>query len=305
MAPIVKPYALSDLDAFLAVARHRNFRRAAKERGVSASTLSQAVRDLEEAMGMRLLHRTTRSVTPTEAGQRLVESLSPAMDAVTQALDGLNQYRDTAFGTLRLNVPSIVARTVLPGLIGPFLAAHPGISLEIVDNNALVDIFAAGFDAGVRYEEMLAQDMVAVPIGPRVQRYVLAASPSHVAQHGLPQHPTDLLSRPCLRHRFLDGGPLAWEFERRGEVLKLHPQGPLVSSSTPLLLLAALDGLGWVYTFEDLLAAHFAAGTLVTALPDWSLSFSGPFLYYSSRRHVPGPLRALVDWLRRGAATGN
>lgn len=295
----MRPHSLADLDAFLSVARHRSFRRAARDRGVSASTLSQAVRDLEEAIGIRLLHRTTRSVTPTEAGQRLIDSLSPAMDAVTQALDGLNDYRDSTFGTLRLNVPSIVARTVLPDLLTPFLTAHPGIRLDVEDNNALVDIFAAGFDAGVRYEEALAQDMVAIPIGPRVQRYILAASPAHVAQHGLPQHPTDLLSRPCLRHRFHDAGPLAWEFERDGEALKLHPEGPLVSSNTPLLLRAALDGLGWVYTFEDLLAEHFSAGTLVPALPDWSLSFSGPFLYYSSRRHVPGPLRALVDWLRK------
>ncbi|MFV3130577.1 LysR family transcriptional regulator [Niveispirillum sp. KHB5.9] len=294
----MKPHSLSDLDAFLAVARHRNFRRAARERGVSASTLSQAVRDLEEATGMRLLHRTTRSVTPTEAGQRLVDSLTPAMAAVTQALDGLDQYRGTAFGTLRLNVPGIVARVVLPDILGPFLAAHPGVRVEVEEENAFVDVFAAGFDAGVRYEEALAQDVVAVPMGPRVQRYLLAASPAHIAQHGLPQHPTDLLSRPCLRQSFPGGALLPWEFECDGEGVKLNPSGPLVASNSHLLTGAAMDGLGWIYTFAELLAPHIAAGELVEALPDWSLRFSGPYLYYSSRRHVPGPLRALVEWLR-------
>ncbi|MFV3077169.1 LysR family transcriptional regulator [Niveispirillum fermenti] len=292
------PYALADLDAFLSVARHRNFRRAARERGVSPSTLSQAVRNLEEAMGVRLLHRTTRSVTPTEAGQRLVESLSPAMAAVTAALDSLGPYRGTAFGTLRLNVPVIVSHLVLPGIVAPFLAAHPGITLEVATDNALVDVFAAGFDAGVRYEEALAQDVVAVPLGPREQRYLLAAAPARIARDGMPAHPTDLLARPCLRQGFPGGAIVPWEFEKAGQTVKLHPSGPLVSADSALSLRAALDGLGWIYTFQELLEPHLAAGTLVPALQDWGLRFSGPFLYYSSRRHLPGPLRAFVDWLR-------
>ena len=200
---------LADLAAFVAVARHRNFRRAARERGVSPSTLSEAVRDLEERLGVRLLNRTTRSVTPTEAGQRLLDRLTPALVEIAEALDAVNGFRDTPTGTLRLNVPSAVAKLVLAPMIGPFLAAHPGIRLEIVEENAFVDVFAAGFDAGARYDESLAKDMISIPLGPS-QRYAVAASPDHIARYGRPENPRDLLGRPCIRYRFSSGAILPW-----------------------------------------------------------------------------------------------
>lgn len=287
---------LSDLDAFAAVARQRNFRRAARERGVSASTLSEAVRTLEERLGVRLLNRTTRSVTPTEAGQRLLDRLGPALAEVAEAIDEVNGFRDAARGTLRLNVPRAVARLVLAPMAAPFLAAHPGIRLEIVDDNAFVDVFAAGFDAGVRYGESLEKDMIAVPLGPP-QRYVVAASPAHAARHGAPETPPDLLARPCIRHRFPSGAILPWEFERGGETVRLAPDGPLVVTSADLAVAAAEDGLGWIYTFEGFARPALDAGRLVEALADWSQRFPGPYLYYPSRRHVPAPLRAFIDFV--------
>ena len=166
---------LADLEAFAAVARHRSFRGTAKRRGVSASTLSEAVRRLEARLGVRLLNRTTRSVTPTEAGARLLERLAPALGEVSAALDAMNGFRDSPTGTLRLNVPTIVARLILPPIIEGFLKAHPGVTCEIAAEDSFVDVLAAGFDAGVRYDERLEQDMIAVPIGPRVQRFAAAA----------------------------------------------------------------------------------------------------------------------------------
>src|SRR5262245_6666228 len=219
----------SDLDAFVAIVRHRNFRRAARERGVSASTLSQSVRDLEERLGVRLLNRTTRSVTPTEAGERLAARLSPILSEMTEAIDEVNGFRDTPTGTLRLNVPGAV-QPILAPMIARFLGKHPGIRLEITVDNSFVDVFAQGFDAGIRYDESLALDMIAMPIGPP-QRYSVVASPDHVFKHGFPERPEDLLRRPCIRHRFLSGAVLSWEFEKDGETVKIDPEAVLVTTS--------------------------------------------------------------------------
>jgi DNA-binding transcriptional LysR family regulator len=207
---------LSDLGAFVAVTRARGFRGAASLRGVSPSSLSEAMRRLEAQLGVRLLNRTTRSVTPTEAGQRLLERISPALDDIAGALDTLNSFRDSPTGTLRLNVPIIVAQRVLPALASRFLAAHPGITLEVTTNDAFVDVLAEGFDAGVRYDESIARDMIAVPLGPRTQRYVAAASPAYLAANGTPKHPTDLLRHACIGHRFPSGVLAAWGFVRKG-----------------------------------------------------------------------------------------
>jgi DNA-binding transcriptional LysR family regulator len=289
---------LADLDAFTAVARHRSFRGAAKVRGVSASTLSEALRRLEARVGMRLLNRTTRSVTPTEAGARLLERLVPALGEVEAALDAVNSFRDSPTGTLRLNVPTIVAREILPPIVVGFLKAHPGITLEVAAEDAYIDVLAAGFDAGVRYEERLEQDMVAVPIGPRVQRFAVGAAPSYLAAHGRPQHPRDLLKHACIRHRFPSGISPSWEFERNGEVVRVSPTGPLVAMTIELKLAAAVAGLGVLVSFEELLAPALASGELEPVLEDWCQSFSGPFLYYASRRHMPAPLRAFIDFVR-------
>jgi DNA-binding transcriptional LysR family regulator len=289
---------LADLDAFTAVARLRSFRGAATVRGVSASTLSEAVRRLETRLGLRLLHRTTRSVTPTEAGSRLLDRLVPALGEVSAALDAVNSFRDSPTGTVRLNVPTIVAGRILPPIVAGFLRAHPGITLEITTDDSFIDVLAAGFDAGVRYDERLEQDMIAVPIGPRTQRFVAAAAPTYLAAFSRPEHPRDLLGHACIRHRFISGATPPWEFERDGEVLRISPTGPLVASTPELEVSAAVAGVGVIYSFEDYLAPMLACGTLVPLLEDWWQRFSGPFLYYASRRHMPAPLRAFVDYIR-------
>ncbi|MBO1073073.1 LysR family transcriptional regulator [Roseomonas marmotae] len=288
---------LADLEAFAAVARARSFRGAAAGRGASPSALSEAVRRLEARLGLRLLNRTTRSVTPTEAGQRLLERLGPALGEVAAALEALNGLRGSPSGTLRLNVPGIVARVVLPPITGRFLARYPGVALELTVEDSFVDVLAAGCDAGIRYDESIERDMIAVPLGPRRQRYVLAAAPSYLAAHGTPGHPREVLAHRCIRHRFLSGTTLPWEFERGGQVVRVSPEGPLRANSIELEISAATDGLGLIYGFEEVLAPLLADGRLVPLLPEWWLSFPGPCLYYAGRRHMPAPLRAFVDLL--------
>ncbi len=295
---------LADLEAFVAVARAGGFRDAARATGQSASGLSEAVRRLEERLGLRLLHRTTRSVTTTEAGERLLGRLGPALGEVEDALDVVNGLRDRPAGALRLNVPTSASRLVLPAVVPPFLAAYPEIRLEVVTEESFVDVLAAGCDAGIRYGERLEQDVIAVPIGPRVQRFAAAASPAYLDRRGRPGHPRDLLAHACLRSRFASGAAADWEFERAGETIRLDPAGPLVvraGGGSDLAVAAAVAGTGIVSLFEDWLRPHFEAGTLEPVLEEWWPSFPGPFLYYSGRRLVPPPLRAFVDFVR---ATG-
>jgi DNA-binding transcriptional LysR family regulator len=290
---------LADLDAFTAVARAGGFRSAAVLSGVSASSLSEALRRLEARLGVRLINRTTRSVTLTEAGAQLYERLTPALGEIGAALDAVNSFRDSPVGTLRLNVPTVVARVVLPALIGRFLAEHPGIVLEVTAEDSFIDVLAAGFDAGVRYDERLERDMIAVPIGPREQRFVTAGAPAYLAARGRPTHPRDLLDHACIRHRFASGVTLTWEFERAGEVIKVVPEGPLIATSSDLEVALAVQGLGLIRTFEEFVAKELVDGALQPVLDDWSPPFPGPFLYYPSRRQMPGPLRAFVDFLKR------
>jgi DNA-binding transcriptional LysR family regulator len=288
---------LDDLAAFAAIARHRNFRRAALERGVSASTLSQTLRDLEARLDMRLLNRTTRSVALTEAGARLLERLGPALAEISVAVDALQAERGAAVGTLRINAPEPAVELVLGPMIAPFLAAYPQVELEIIAETAFIDIVASGYDAGVRWGESLAKDMIAVSIsGP--QRYAVVASPELIAKVGAPRAPEDLLSRPCIRLRYPSGLQPGWEFERDGRELRLEPPARLVCASPHTQVRAALDGVGFLSTFEGYVAEHIAAGTLVSVLQDWLPPFPGPFLYYPSRRHVPAPLRAFIDFAR-------
>ena len=289
---------LADLDAFTAVASARGFRGAAAVRGVSASSLSEALRRLEARLGVRLLNRTTRSVTLTEAGTRLLERLTPALGEIAAALDAVNDFRDTPTGTLRLNVPTIVADRVLPSIATRFLQACPGVTLEVTANDTFIDVLAAGFDAGIRYDESLERDMIRVPIGPRVQRYVTAGSPAYVAAHGRPTHPNEILAHACIRHRFASGVTAGWEFERGSEFIRIAPTGPLVATTITLELHAATQGLGLIHGFEDFLEPALASGALEQVLADWSQSFSGPFLYYPSRRHMPAPLRAFIDFIQ-------
>lgn len=296
---------LGDLDAFLAVARAKGFREGARAVGASASGLSEAVRRLEAKLGVRLLHRTTRSVRPTEAGERLIERLGPALAEVEAAIDVVNGFRDRPAGTLRLNVPISAARLVLPRIVPPFLAAYPDIRLEVMAEDGFVDVLAAGCDAGIRYDERLEGDMIAVPIGPRVQRFATAASPAYLRRHGRPEHPRDLLGHACLLGRFGSGAMTPWEFERGGEVVRVDPSGPLlvsVGSATDLAVEAAVAGTGIVTLFEDWLRPLLDSGSLEPVLEAWWPSFSGPFLYYPGRRLVPTPLRAFIAFVKAAAA---
>jgi len=291
-----------DLAAFLAVARAGGFRDAARVTGASASSLSEAIRRLETQLGVRLLNRTTRSVAPTEAGARILERLTPALAEVEAALDSANAFRERPAGTLRLNVPANVASTILPPIITPFLTAYPDIRLELIVQDSFVDVFAAGCDAGIRYDEKLERDMIAVPIGPRVQRFAVAAAPSYLAARGRPEHPRDLLEHSCLRVRFDSGAMPIWEFERDGEIVRIDPVGPLLvqpGAAADVFISAAIAGLGIVHIFEDRLAAALREGTLVPVLEPWWQSFSGPFLYFPSRRLLPAPLRAFVDFIKQ------
>ncbi|PVE25582.1 LysR family transcriptional regulator [Microvirga sp. KLBC 81] len=295
---------LGDLNAFVAVARARGFRDGARASGSSASGLSEALRRLEAQLGVRLLHRTTRSVVPTEAGERLLERLGPALTEVEAALDVVNGFRDRPAGTLRLNVPVSAARLVLPAIVPPFLAAYPEIRLEVIAEDSFVDVLAAGCDAGIRYDERLEQDMIAVPIGPRVQRFATAAAPAYLDRHGRPEHPRELLGHACLRGRLTSGTMAPWEFERDGEVVRVDPAGPLlvrVGAATDLAVDAAIAGTGIVYLFEDWLRPHLDSGALEPVLEPWWQRFPGPFLYYPGRRLVPAPLRAFVDFIKASA----
>jgi DNA-binding transcriptional LysR family regulator len=299
--------SLADLSSFALVAQHNGFRQAARASGQSASMLSEAVRRLEQQLGLRLLLRTTRSVTPTEAGSLLLGRLRPALNEVVNALDGLNDLRDSPRGTLRLNVPVSAARFFLRPLVDAFLKAYPQIVLDLVVDNNFVDVVASGCDAGIRYGERLEQDMIAVPIGPRSQRFAVGASPAYLAARGVPAHPRELLEHACLRGKFLSGSMAPWEFECDGESISVAVNGPLIVTPTAadMLVAAAVAGHGIMYLFEEWLQPHFDAGELVPVLEDWWLRFPGPFLYYSGRKHQSAPLRAFIDFMRREEAPAN
>ena len=293
---------LRDLDAFAAVARAKNFRRAAREQRVSVSSLSQRLRALEEHLGVRLLNRTTRSVGLTEAGEMLLARVAPAIGDVREALDRVRGLRDVPSGRLRINAPPPAIDLVMAPMIAPFLTAYPKIDMEIVADSSFVDIVGSGFDAGVRYGEHLAQDMIAVSLGPP-QRYAVVASPAYVATHGRPKHPKDLLGHQCIRTRFGSGAMLDWEFEKAGRVVKVAPPGKLVATYPRLAMQAARDGVGFWATIDGYVRDDVKSGVLVSVLDDWCAPFPGPFLYYPSRRQPPPALAAFVafvgEWRKR------
>jgi DNA-binding transcriptional LysR family regulator len=303
----MKDFDLRDLEAFAAVARTRNFRRAAIEQLVSVSSLSQRLRGLEERLGVRLMNRTTRSVALTEAGELLLARIGPAMRDVGDALDQVRGLRGVPSGRLRINAPPPVIDLVLAPMVAPFLQAYPQIDLEIVSDSSFVDIVAAGFDAGVRYGEHLAQDMIAVSLG-EPQRYAVVASPQYIAQHGRPKHPKDLLNHAGIRPRFGRGAIPDWEFEKAGRIVKVSPPGKLIANYPGLARRAALDGVGFWPTFEGYVREDLQSGALVSVLDDWCAPFPGPFLYYPSRHRLPPALGALVafvaEWRKQERRTG-
>lgn len=292
----MRPSEFGELRAFAAVVRHGAFTRAAAHLGVSPSALSQTVRALEERLGARLLHRTTRSVAPTEAGARLAERLLPVLDDLDAAAS-LGAAAGAPAGTLRINATT-AARPVLARVVAPFLRRHPAIVLELTVEDRFVDIVAEGCDAGVRLAEHLHRDMVGVAFGGDL-RMAVVASPAYLAARGTPLHPRDLARHACLGlRRATDGSPYRWEFDRDGAALRVAVEGPLLCHDPAIRLRAALDGLGLAYVFEHEAEEALADGRLVRVLADWTPPYPGCVLYYPSRRHAPPPLRAFVDFLR-------
>jgi DNA-binding transcriptional LysR family regulator len=289
----VAPY-LDDMKLFAAVVEAGGFRPAAQQLGLPASTVSDVVRRLEERLGLRLLNRSTRGVMPTDAGRRLLAGLRPALDLIDQTVSGLHDDAERPVGPLRLTAPGIVARYVLPKILPDFLIACPDVSVEVVVEEEVVDIIDGGFDAAIRYEERIAADMVAAPIGPRVQRFAAAAAPGYLARQGRPEHPKDLSSHRLIGHHLSSGAMVVWEFGRGRRTVRITPSGPLITSSIELRVAAAVAGAGLIYTFEDVLGPQLESGALVPVLEPWWQSFSGPFLCYHGDRRVPGPLRAFI-----------
>lgn len=287
----------SDLSPFLALARHQSFRRAADEIGCTPSALSHALKALEERLDLRLFNRTTRSVALTEAGELLLARVAPAFRDIEDALDDLNNFRGAPIGRLRLNAARASAKMVLLPLVARFLESHPKVNIEIVVDNGLVDMVSEGFDAGIRFGEIVAQDMIAVPIGPR-QRTAIVATPTFFERHAKPTSPDHLKELPCVGLRFGTGRLYAWEFERGGIELQVEVTGPLVIDDQDLMIDAALLGAGIAFTFEDQVRTLVEEGKLIRVLEDWCPYYGGLYLYYPSRRQMPGALRAFVDFAK-------
>ncbi|RVH23354.1 LysR family transcriptional regulator [Sinorhizobium meliloti] len=288
---------LSELSAFAAVARHKSFRRAGEERGVTASAISHAVLNLEERIGIRLLNRTTRSVSLTEAGALLQSHLDPAFGEITSALDALNRFRHTPFGRVKLNVPNSIAPFVIGWIIGPLLQKNPNLELEISATDRLVDIVQEGFDAGIRFGERVAEGMIAVRIKPRL-RLVVVGSPGYFERRPVPLTPHDLKRHLCIQNMFPSGARYPWEFERDGQAITFQPTGPLSLDDHELMTQAALDGVALAYVWENRVEKFIASGELIRVLDDWCQPEEPLYLYYPSRRHMSAGFRALVDAIK-------
>ncbi len=293
----MRPENLSHLAAFAAVARHASFRKAGAELTLTTSAISYAIRNLEERLGVVLFHRTTRSVSLTEAGQRLLERLEPALADVGEALEEMNNFRATPAGTLRINMPRVTAQLLLPGLLPRFLERYPDIHFEAVDNDGLIDIVASGFDAGIRFHEHVPEDMIAVPLGGQ-QQGACVASPAYIAAHGVPRHPNDLFRHDCIRFRFPSGRLYKWEFEQGETKLELDVRGRVTFGDLRLALDAALAGIGFTLVLEDQVTELVAAGRLKKVLEDWCPPYPGFVLYYPRQRRVTSALRAFIEFVR-------
>ncbi len=289
---------VNDLLAFLAVARDRSFTKAAAKLGVSQSALSHTIRGLESRLGLRLLTRTTRSVAPTDAGERLLQTIGPRFDEIDAELAALSELRDKPAGTIRVTAGEHSAETVLWPALARLLPDYPDIRVEVTIDYGLTDIVAERFDAGIRLGEQVAKDMIAVRIGPDM-RMVVVGAPGYFAQHSRPETPQDLTGHNCINLRLPTlGGIYAWEFERDGRELRVRVDGQLVFNSTPMILKAALDGAGLAYLPEDRVRPYLGDGRLACVLDDWCAPFSGYHLYYPSRRQLSPAFALLVEALR-------
>ena len=290
---------LNTLSQFAVVARHLNFSRAAAELAIAPSTLSERIRDLEDQLGLRLLNRTTRSAALTEEGKRLLDLIRDAITVLDEATRGM-EFTNSASelsGKLRINGPRPAIELRLMPLVVSFLEKHPGIRIEIISQSELVDVVAAGFDAGVRYDETLAQDMVAVKLGAD-QRMIIAATPEYLARRTIPTHPNDLATHACIGTVFARGNILPWSLEKGKDTISFTPRDRLLVNSIEVALMAARASLGLIYTFDDYMTDDLASGRMVTVLEDWTPPFPGPSLYFSDRRLMPAALRAFVDHVK-------
>ena len=289
---------LDHLETFALIVRCGGFRAAAAERGVSSSVMSQTMGGLEKAIGIRLLNRTTRSVALTEAGERLLERLRPALDDIRTAVGELDQLRDNPSGTLRINAPGPAVDHVLCPIVFAFMDAYPDVKIEIVSDAAIVDIVAQGFDAGVRFGQQLAQDMIAMPLG-QALRYAIVASPGYLQSRGRPETPFDLAGHDCVRRRYPGGTLATWAFESGGETVEIVPEGRLTLGSAHQELQAAEAGRGLAHVFEEYALEAIQNGDLVEVLADWSPRLPSWYLYYPNKRHSSAAMRAFLAFVRR------
>ncbi len=287
----------ADFSYFLAIARHRNFRLAGLELGVSASALSHALKGLETRLGVRLLNRTNRSVTLTAAGAELQAAISEPFEAISQAADILNRYRDAPTGRIRLNVPTDAALLLLGPVLPVFVDRYPDVEIDISTSNRLIDVIESGFDAGIRYGGTVPEDMIAQRLSADI-RWVVAGSPAYLDKHGTPATPADLKDHRCLRFRLGDDRIYRWEFERDGEEVEIDVPGALTLDESPLILALLAGGAGLMYGPEPLITPYVEAGQARWVLEEWASPGPGYHIYYSSRHQLPSGLRLLIDLVR-------
>ncbi|KRG76464.1 LysR family transcriptional regulator [Stenotrophomonas chelatiphaga] len=286
------------LAMFALVARERSFTRAAAQLGMSQPALSRSMRQLEERLGVRLLSRTTRSVSPTEAGEQLLRVIAPRFEEIDTELAQLNAFRDKPAGRLRITAGEHAAISIMQPVLGRLLPDHPDLNIEVIVDYGLTDIVAEGYDAGIRLGEQVAKDMIAMRVGPEL-RMAVVGSPGYFGRHARPKSPHELTQHNCITIRLpTHGGIFAWEFEKKGQELKVRVEGQLVFNNIAMRLSAALEGLGLAYMPEDLVHAHIESGALVRVLADWCPPFPGYHLYYPSRRQSSPAFTLLRDALR-------
>jgi DNA-binding transcriptional LysR family regulator len=298
----MKKASIAEMNAFVAIAERASFAKAAKQLGVSRSSLSESLRSLEERLGVRLINRTTRSVAMTEAGERLLVQLRPLLDNFDAVLESVNAFRDSPAGHLRITVPRPAARTVIEPVLSRFLRAYPSVTLEISIDAALTDIVRDRFDAGIRPGHRVEQDMIALRVGEDA-RPTVVASPDYLRRHGTPEEPADLRAHNCSRMRLGTNAPQRWIFEKRGKTVEVDVTGSLIAGESDLAIRAALDGVAIARVPRHTVEAHIAAKTLVAVLEDWKPRSVGFYLYYPSRRQMPAALQALIAMLKSESST--
>lgn len=295
--------SLNDLTAFVVVATHRSFRRAADELGAAPSTLSHAMRALETRMGMRLLNRTTRSVSPTEAGFQLLARLRPALASLDEALESVAGFRGGVAGLVRVNAPRVAAALIVREVLPRLAQRHPDVTVDVVVDGELIDIVAGGFDAGVRLVGSIPRDMIAVPLT-RPLRFMCVASPAYLDRAGAPTTPDDLGAHRCIGHRLPSGRLYRWEFERDGQVLTIDTAGSIILDDEDLMVDAAVEGLGVAYVAEPAAAAALATGRVREVLSPWLRATEAVAVYYPGHRAAPLALRAFLDVVREVGKAG-